>query len=104
MKGHLKERSPGRWAIILDVADPATGRRRRKWHSFRGTKREAQKECARLITEIDEGRYIEKSRECVGDFVQSRIDQWESAGSITARSAQRYRGLATNQIEPHLGA
>ena len=40
MKGHLKERSPGHWAIIIDVADPATGKRRRKWHSFKGTKRE----------------------------------------------------------------
>lgn len=39
MKGHLKERSPGHWAIILDVPDPRTGKRRRKWHSFKGTKR-----------------------------------------------------------------
>jgi hypothetical protein len=37
MKGHLKERSPGHWAIILDVRDPQTGARRRKWHSFAGT-------------------------------------------------------------------
>jgi hypothetical protein len=47
MKGHIRERSPGKWAIILDVRDPATGKRRRKWHSFSGTKREAQIECAR---------------------------------------------------------
>ncbi len=42
MKGHIRERSPGHWAIVLDVRDPATGKRKRKWHSFRGTKREAQ--------------------------------------------------------------
>jgi hypothetical protein len=30
MKGHIRERSPGRWAIILDTRDPATGNRRRK--------------------------------------------------------------------------
>jgi hypothetical protein len=40
MKGSIRERSPGRWAIILDVPDPATGERRRKWHSFKGTKRQ----------------------------------------------------------------
>jgi hypothetical protein len=33
MKGHLRERSPGHWAIILDIPDPKTGNRRRKWHS-----------------------------------------------------------------------
>jgi hypothetical protein len=36
MKGHIRQRSPGRWAIILDIRDPDTGRRRRKWHSFKG--------------------------------------------------------------------
>ena len=49
MKGHIRERSPGHWAIVLDVRDPATGKRRRKWHAFAGTKRQAQIECARLI-------------------------------------------------------
>ena len=42
MKGHLHERSPGHWAIIIEMREPATGRRKRKWHSFSGTKRQAQ--------------------------------------------------------------
>jgi hypothetical protein len=36
MKGHLRERSPGRWAIIIDIKT-ADGRRRRKWHKYKGT-------------------------------------------------------------------
>ena len=103
MKGHIRERSPGHWAIVLDVSDPQTGKRRRKWHSFRGTKREAQRECARLIAEIGQGRYVEASKTTVGEFVQSRITQWEAAGDITAGSAQRYQVLLDNQIMPHLG-
>jgi integrase len=104
MKGHLRERSPGRWAIVLDVADPLTGKRRRKWHSFKGTKREAQTECARLIAEIGRGSYVEHSKETLGEFVRARIDQWEAAREISARTAQRYRQLLENQIVPHLGA
>jgi hypothetical protein len=46
MRGHIRERSPGHWAIILDINKD--GSRKRKWHSFKGTKREAQAECARL--------------------------------------------------------
>ena len=42
MKGHIRERSHGQWAIVLDVRDPEFGKRKRKWHSFKGTKREAQ--------------------------------------------------------------
>src|SRR5262249_18739455 len=46
MRGHIRERSPCRWAIVIDGRDPATGKRKRRWHSFRGTKREAQVQCA----------------------------------------------------------
>jgi hypothetical protein len=52
MKGHIRERSPGAWAIVLERHDAATGKRKRKWHSFKGTKRQAQVECARLISEM----------------------------------------------------
>ena len=62
MKGHIRERSPGHWAIVLDIRDPETGERRRKWHSFRGTKREAQIECSRLVTELTQGSYVEPSK------------------------------------------
>jgi hypothetical protein len=29
MKGHIRERSPGHWAIVIDVRDPQTGKRKR---------------------------------------------------------------------------
>ena len=70
MKGHLKERSPGHWAIILDERDPATGKRRRKWHSFKGTKRQAQTECARLISGAGDGSYVEPSKITVLQFLE----------------------------------
>ena len=89
MKGHIRERSPGHWAIVIDVCDPQTGKRRRKWHSFAGTKRQAQVKCAELVAAAGRGDYIEPSKATVADFVRARIDQWETAGHITARTAER---------------
>ena len=57
MKGHIRERSPGHWAIVIDGVDPQ-GKRRRKWRSFVGGKREAQIECARLISQKQNGADI----------------------------------------------
>jgi hypothetical protein len=62
MKGHIRERSSGHWAIVLDTRDPVTGKRKRRWHSFVGTKRQAQIECARLISEVQTGIVVEPSR------------------------------------------
>jgi integrase len=103
MKGHIRERSPGKWAIVIDRHDPQTGERKRRWHSFRGTKREAQIECAKLVAAMGKGDYIEPSNTTVAEFVRARIDQWENSGEISARTAQRYRQSLDNQITPHIG-
>jgi integrase len=39
----------------------------------------------------------------LADFVRARVNQWEAAGNISARTAQRYRQLVENQIARHLG-
>jgi integrase len=101
MKGHIRERSPGHWAIILDINKD--GARKRKWHSFKGTKREAQAECARLITAIKEGAYVEASKLTVGQYLLERLVQWETGIKISQKTAERYRELINNQIIPHLG-
>jgi hypothetical protein len=102
MKGHLKERSPGHWAIILDQRDPATGERKRKWHSFEGTKRAAQAECARLITEIKSGVYVQPSRITLAAF----FDRWLThiKPNVAPRTYERYEQIATKNIAPLLGA
>jgi integrase len=101
MKGHIVERSPGHFAIVLDLK--VNGARKRKWHSFKGTKREAQVECARLIAAMDEGAYVEKNKLTVKRFLNDRLAAWEAAKRIAPKSAERYRELLDGQILPHLG-
>ena len=103
MKGHIRERSPGHWAIVIDVRDPRTGKRKRKWHSYHGTKREAQTKQAELVALMGKGDYVEPSKVTVAEFMRARVNQWEAASDISARTAQRYRQLVENQIVPHLG-
>jgi hypothetical protein len=72
MKGHIRERSPGHWAIVLD-GQGAGGTRKRRWHSFAGTKRAAQLECARLIAEAQKsGGTVAPERLTVADY----LEQW----------------------------
>ena len=102
MKGSIRERSPGKWAIILDLRDPETGKRRRKWHSFAGTKREAQKECARLITSMGAGDYVEPAKETLGAF----LDRWltDVRSQVSPRTHERYTEIARKNLVPLLGA
>ena len=102
MKGHLRERSPGRWGIVLDVRDPATGKRKRRWHSFAGTKRQAQIECARLISEIQRGTYLEPNKTTVAQF----LDRWleDVKSRVSPKTHERYEQVCHKNIAPVLGA
>ena len=102
MKGHIRERSPGRWAIVIELRDPATGKRRRKWHKFAGTKRKAQDECARLISELNGGLYIEPAKITVGQFLDRWLEHVQPL--VSPRTHERYGELVTKNLKPLLGA
>jgi hypothetical protein len=102
MKGHIRERSPGHWAIVIDIRDAETGKRRRKWFSFAGTKKEAQVERSRLITERAGGTQVDSRRMTVAAF----LDRWieHMRGQVSPRSLERYAELCRKNISPALGS
>jgi integrase len=101
MKGHIRERSPGHWAIILDARDPVTGERKRRWHSFAGTKRQAQVECARLIAELQSGAAIDLNKITVAEFLDCFERDWVAV-HVSRCSGERYHG-ALGHVRQHLG-
>jgi integrase len=105
MKGHIQQRGERSWRLKFDLGrNPTTGRRMTRYLTFGGTKREAQTKLAELIASVGQGNYIEPTKTTVGEFLWTRVDQWEASGNISARTAQRYRQLIRNQIVPFLGA
>jgi integrase len=100
MKGHIRERSPGHWAIVLDHIDEQ-GIRRRKWHSFIGGKRQAQLECARLIAQRRDGGDVDPSRETVAQYLDRWLEQMRS--QVAPRTHERYAELCRKTIAPLIG-
>ncbi|CAN7732632.1 tyrosine-type recombinase/integrase [Mesorhizobium sp. LjNodule214] len=101
MKGHVKERSPGKWVIVLDIYD-AAGKRRRKWHTFETTsKRKAEEECARLITELKSGNYVEPTKQTIAEF----LDEWLKfiKPSVAPKTHERYAEILQKGVAPLLG-
>lgn len=100
MKGHIRERSPGHWAIVVDSRD-ASGKRKRKWHSFTGNKRGAQIEAARLITEAKRGTALDPEKVTVHEF----LDRWleHMSTQVSPRTIEIYRENVRFLILPALG-
>jgi integrase len=101
MKGHVRERSPGHWAIVLDSRNPETGERKRRWVSFAGTKRQAQIRCAELIAEVQSGATVDPSRVTVEAYFSRFQSDW-AAVHVSAQTARRYHSLLNHACR-HLG-
>src|SRR5262245_1917141 len=103
MSGHIRRRGERSWELKYEAGtDARTGKRQTRYLSFKGTKREAEAKLNELLAAVAKGSHIDPNKITVAEFVQARIDQWEGSGTISARSAERYRELHRNQITPFL--
>jgi integrase len=102
IKNGVGERSPGNWALIIEVKDPITGKRKRKWFSVEANgKKEARAKRAKLATEIKSGAYQEPSKVTLREYLTDWLTYMKS--QVTPNTHQRYAGLVTMNIIPLLG-
>ena len=89
MKGHVRERGKGNWYAVLSVRDE-TGKRKVQWRSLPGCKgkREAQQECARIVTEMQSGAYVAPDRTTVAQFLERWLTHIRM--HVSPASAERY--------------
>lgn len=104
MSGHIRRRGKRSWQLKFDAgADTLTGKRDTKFHSFKGTKREAQAELIRLMDAAAKGTYIDPSKATLGEFLGRWERDW-AAMNVSPKTLERYRELLKVHICPHLGA
>ena len=103
MRGHVRERGKGNWYAVLSTRDPQTGKRKVRWRSLPNCKgkREAQQECARIITEMQSGGYVAPDKTTVAQFLERWLAHIKT--QVGASSFRRYRQHVRNTIIPALG-
>lgn len=102
MKGHIRKRAEGSWTIVIYLGrDPATGKKKYRWHTVNGTKREAEKVMARLLNELNTGQYVEPGKESVGAY----LDRWLEGRQVDLayKTVQGYRTNIERHIKPRIG-
>lgn len=100
--GHIEKRGKGKWLLVVDLGtDPGTGKRKRKTRMFKGSEREARKELAKWLAEINEGVYIEPT----GMTLEQYLKQWleNRIIEISPHTRRRYKNIVNLRIIPLLG-
>ncbi|MGA7676440.1 MAG: site-specific integrase [Rhizomicrobium sp.] len=103
MTGHIRRRGSRSWELKFDVGtDPLTGRRKTRFTSFKGTKREAEAELVRLINAEHIGQAVDPSRVTVAEFLERWERDWATA-NVSPKTLERYSGLLHKQVIPNIG-
>ena len=99
----LKNGAKAHMLVIEAGRDPATGKRKRIYQSFKGTKPEAKNELARLITKFERGTYIDPSDLTFGQFAYLWLDDYGKL-KLSPKSYVRYKQIIDLRVSPWLGA
>ena len=97
----MRERRPGVWELVVQLPrDATTARARQLSRTVHGTKREAQRALAALVTEVSAGK-ITSSTTTLRELLTRWLDH--VADQLSPTTVREYRRLVTKMIEPDLG-
>jgi integrase len=108
MRGSIVGRYKGSWSIVLDLGyqvDPETGtrRRRQKWITVRGTKKQAGDQLTELVRAANRGEFVEPSKKTLGEWLDEWVDKAIKPPARTLRAYETYKSVIATHLKPTLG-
>lgn len=100
MKGYFTKNSSG-WAYRIDIGKDETGKRQQRYKGGFKTKKEAEKACAEMITEIERGTFIDPKDLSLGEYLKDWLKTY--AVNLTPCTYSGYKVNIEKHIIPHLG-
>lgn len=101
MRGHVQQRGPRSWRLKVFLGRDTTDRRRYLERTVSGTKRNAERELARLVVEVDDGRHVPSAPVAFGEL----LDRWLElkATTVEATTVEGYRWVVERYARPAFG-
>jgi integrase len=103
MAGNLRKRGKESWELSFSHGYDANGKRIRYYKTIKAkSEREAQKELAKFVTEIEKGSYVEPSKLTLSEFADKWIEM-HGKQNLAPKTLDLYQGLLNDRIIPALG-
>jgi integrase len=107
MRGHIRsyelKKGQKQWAIVLFLGKQSTGKRKYRWIRGFKTRREADTEMRRILRSMDEGTYIEPSKETLGAYLDRWLATYAKA-NVAGKTYERYEQIIEKDIKPSIGS
>jgi integrase len=99
VRGSIRKRGANSWELQIEL-ERVGSKRRRRFVTVRGGKRDAQRELAKLVASADDGTLPDASRVTVAEYLRAWL---AGALNLSPKTRERYDELVQHQIAPHLG-
>jgi hypothetical protein len=101
MRGHIQQRDRQSWRVKVFVGRDADGVKRYVERTVRGTRRDAERELARVVVEVDEGRHAAAAPMSFDEL----LDRWLDVKrrTVEANTMASYEWIARRYVRPALG-
>jgi integrase len=99
----IREKGPGRFQLQWEVGANGTDKRQRRTKMFQGTRRQAERELARIDAEVAQGTFFVAAKSTLADFLRRWLDD---AAPLTCspRTIAGHRMWIEKFIIPDIGA
>jgi integrase len=104
MKGRIiKRKGSKNYTIVLQLGlDPATGKRKQQWITANPSKREAEKQMAELIHQMDTGTFVKPNKNSFSKYLEEWLKGYVWP-NLSPRTAEGYESIVRCHLIPALG-
>ena len=93
MRGYIKQRAKGSWSISIYLGkDPITNKKKYKWYTVKGTKKEADRFLTEKLNEIEKGIFVDSKNMTLAEY----MNYWFEQCCITKLSPTTYESYRRN--------
>ena len=101
-RGHIRRRGRESWELKFEISADGAGKRQSRYVAFRGTKRDAENELAKLIAQHAAGENVDPTKMTVAEFLERWNRDWASL-HLSPKTLERHRQVIRLNITPHIG-
>ncbi len=103
MTGSIRDRGRGTWGLTISLGRDHNGKRIRRYRTFKGTKRDAERELRRLLAEFDGGPMPSAERIKFADWFPRWIEEYGTVQAWRQSTIDRYTGVVKDHLNAHVG-
>ncbi|GAB6181714.1 tyrosine-type recombinase/integrase [Desulfotomaculum defluvii] len=103
MHGRIEKKGKDHYRIVIDLGpDPSDGKRKRIYKTVKMSKADAEVEMARMITELQNGAYVEPTKLTLESFLKHWLEVYGKT-NLKPQTYDSYKMICEKHLIPNLG-